>query len=169
MSVFAIDPGNEESAYCIMDDQYNLIEFKKSDNENIMKIMLSKLDEVDEVCIERMMSYGMPVGAETFITCEWIGRFSQEAEKKVKVSYVYRKDEKLYICGSPKATDTNIRHALIERFAKHDTKRGTGTKSNPDYFYGVSHDVWSSVAIACTFLDMKHEREKPNPKKIQGD
>lgn len=157
MKIFAIDPGNEQSAYCIMDDEYHLLEFAKLPNKELMKTMIQSIPEAEMVVIERMMSYGMPVGAETFITCEWIGRFAQEAEKLVSVEYVYRKDEKLYICGSPKATDTNIRHALIERFAKFDTKRGTGTKANQDYFYGVTKDCWSAIAIATTKLDMLKE------------
>lgn len=155
MKVFAIDPGNVNSAYCIMDDQYNLLEFKKSDNRDVMQILLSKLDEVDEVCIERMMNYSMNVGKTVYETCEWIGRFSQEAEKKALVNYIYRKDEKMNLCETMSANDAMIRRALIDRFAKTDTKRGTGTKKKPDFFYGVSHDVWSSIAIAVTYLDMK--------------
>ena len=166
MKVFAIDPGNEQSAYCIMDDQYNLYEFAKWPNKQIMEKLCSKLSDVDLIVIERMMSYGMPVGAEVFISCEWIGRFAQEAEKKKPVEYVYRKDEKLYMCGSPKATDSNIRHALIERFAKFDTARGTGTKKNPDFFYGVTKDVWSSIAIATTKLDMIKEKEHGKAKEL---
>ena len=160
MKIFAIDPGNIYSAYCVMDDEYKLYEFAKTENSAVMKRLLEILDEVDEVVIERMQSYGMPVGAETFVSCEWIGRFSQEAEKKVPVEYIYRKDEKLYLTGSPKATDTNIRHALIERFATHDTKFGRGTKARPDYFYGVKQDIWSAIAIGTVRLDMIKENER---------
>lgn len=159
MKVFAIDPGNVNSAYCIMDDQYNLLEFKKADNREIMEIMLSKLDEIDEVCIERMMNYSTNVGKTVYETCEWIGRFTQEAEKKATVDYLYRKDEKMYLCGTMSANDTMIRRALIDRFAKKDLRNGRGSKKDPDFFYGVSHDVWSAIAIACVELDMLKERQ----------
>ena len=159
MKVFAIDPGNIQSAYCIMDDEYHLLEFKKAENKEIMDILLSRLDQVDEVVIERMQSYGMPVGETTFISAEWIGRFSQEAEKKIPVYYIYRRDEKLYMCGSPRAKDANIRAALIERFAKFDKTHGRGSKNQPDFFYGVKADVWSAICIATTHLDMKKEKE----------
>ena len=158
MNVFAIDPGNEYSAWCIMNDKYKLIDFDKQPNNDVMNIMLKTLPTINTVAIERVASYGMPVGREVFETCEWIGRFTQEAEKKVEVSYIYRKDEKLYLCGEMRAKDANIRAALIERFAKHDLKNGRGTKANPDYFYGVKADEWAACAIAVTFLDMQKEK-----------
>ena len=135
-----------------MNDNYELIDFDKQPNNDVMNILLKTLSTIDVVAIERVASYGMPVGREVFETCEWIGRFAQEAEKKTNISYIYRKDEKLYLCGEMRAKDANIRAALIERFAKHDLKNGRGTKSNPDYFYGVKADEWAACAIAVTFL-----------------
>lgn len=166
--VFAIDPGNEQSAWCIMTDDYELLDFGKAPNREVMETMLNRLknnviavSQIKNVIIERVASYGMPVGREVFDTCEWIGRFSQEAEKLVHIGYIYRKDEKLYICQDSRAKDANIRAALIERFAKHDLKNGRGTKANPDYFYGVKADIWAAIAVAVTYLDMKKENKKP--------
>lgn len=165
MIVFAIDPGNEESAWCVMNDQYQLLDFNKQPNKDVMSNLLYLLKDhstsvslVDNVVIERVASYGMPVGREVFETCEWIGRFAQEAEKEVPVQYIYRRDEKLYLCFDSKAKDANIRAALIERFAKHDLKNGRGTKANPDYFYGVKADIWAAIAVAVTYLDMQKEK-----------
>ena len=165
MKVFAIDPGNEQSAYCIIDDEYHFLEAAKLPNKDVMEILLQKLDETDVVVIERMMSYGMAVGETTFISCEWIGRFSQEAEKKAKVEYIYRKDEKVWLCNDMRAKDANIRAALIERFAKKDKVNGRGTKKDPDVFYGFKADMWSAAGIATTFMDMQRnislkERER---------
>lgn len=165
MNVFAIDPGNEQSAWCIMNDQYELVEFGKDSNNLVMKKLKDKLDiyiefvpYIDYVVLERVASYGMPVGREVFETCEWIGRYAQEAEKITFVDYIYRRDEKLYLCFDSKAKDSNIRAALIERFAKHDFKNGRGTKANPDYFYGVKADIWAAIAVAVTYLDMRKEK-----------
>lgn len=160
MILFAIDPGNEQSAYCIMNEQYELIEFAKLPNKEVMNVMLQRMNALDIVVIERVASYGLAVGREVFETCEWIGRFTQEADKHVPISYIYRKDEKMCICGNMKAKDSNIRQALIDRFAKFDLKNGKGTKKNPDFFYGVSKDIWAAIAVAVTQLDILKEGEK---------
>ena len=165
MMVFAIDPGNEESAWCIMNDQYELLDFDKQPNRDVMNTLVFRLTNsstavslIDNVVIERMMNYSNNVGQSVFITCEWIGRFSQEAEKIVPVHYLFRKDEKMYLCQTMKANDSAIRHALIDRFAKFDKEKGRGTKKDPDYFYGVKADIWAAIAIAVTYLDMKKEK-----------
>ena len=160
MIVFAIDPGNEQSAWCVMDGKYELLSFDKQPNKDVMDTLIKTLPLLDRVVIERVASYGMPVGREVFETCEWIGRYAQEAEKKVAVDYIYRRDEKLYLCFDSKAKDSNIRAALIERFAKHDFKNGRGTKDNPDYFYGVKADEWAAIAVSVTYLDMQKERHE---------
>ena len=166
MRILSIDPGNIQSAYAIMMERsqqdYGLIEFGKLPNKECMEVMLDWLNGVsapDKIVIERVASYGLAVGREVFETCEWIGRFSQEAEKYVPVEYIYRKDEKITLCGNMKAKDTNIRQALIDRFATKDLKNGKGTKKDPDYFYGVSKDCWAAIAIAVTYLDMEKERQ----------
>ena len=107
-------------------------------------------------------SYGMPVGKEVFDTCVWIGRFIEDMncipQDRITVTeYIYRKDEKINICNSMKAKDSNIRQALIDRFAQHDFKNGKGKKSNPDFFYGFSKDVWSAFAVGITYLDKKKD------------
>ena len=76
--------------------------------------------EFDEIVIEMIASYGMPVGESVFQTCVWIGKFAQAYEK-----YIYRKEEKMNICHSMRAKDSNIRQALIDRFGP------VGTKKNP--------------------------------------
>ena len=163
MRIFAIDPGNKYSAFAVMDDEYNLIEFAKIENEFCKDRMLDYIGRADpgsavnRVIIERIASYGMAVGAEVFETCEWIGRYTQAAIECAPVDYIYRKEEKLYICGDSKAKDANIRAALIERFAKFDKKNGKGTKKNPDVFYGVSADCWAAIAVAVTWLDKQNE------------
>lgn len=151
--VFAIDPGNINSAYCIIDvDSRQPIEFSKIENRELAE-RLAKFGGYDCV-IERIASYGMAVGRDVFETCEWVGRYSQMAEDSEKrVSYIYRKEEKQHICGDPRAKDANIRRALIDRFAKHDLKNGRGTKDNPDWFYGFKADCWAAYAVGLTWIE----------------
>lgn len=154
--ILAIDPGDIYSGYCIVDyETYAPIEFGKIKNDEIIDVIRKK--EHDYVVIEMIASYGLAVGKNVFDTCVWIGRFIQEL--RCPYEYVYRREEKINICGSMKAKDTNIRHALIDRFAKHDFKNGKGTKDNPDFFYNFKSDIWSAFAVACTYLDKKKRGE----------
>ena len=153
MIVLAIDPGNEKSAYCFISSE--TLEpgiFGKVDNDDLISII--NLCVYDRIVIERVASYGMAVGRDVFETCEWIGRFKQVVGD---CDYVYRKDEKMNLCGTMKADDKMIRRALIDRFAKFDKKYGKGKLNKPDYFYGVHTDIWSAIAVAVTYLDKEAE------------
>lgn len=59
----------------------------------------------------------MAVGETVFETCVWVGRFI-EAVSNYDIEYtkIYRKDEKMNLCQSMRAKDSNIRQALIDRF-----------------------------------------------------
>lgn len=158
--LLAIDPGNIKSGYVVidMDNGMRLIEFGKVKNEtlagDIRRIIWE--NHIHNVAVEMIASYGMAVGRDVFDTCVWIGRFISAIESAGGVyDYVYRKDEKLFICGDSRAKDTNIRRALIDRFARHDLKNGKGTKKNPDFFYGVAKDVWAAFAVGVTWYEMK--------------
>lgn len=152
MKLFVIDPGNVQSAFVVVDESYAVHYKEKNENQAVLEWMQGFYP--DKVVIEKIASYGMAVGREVFDTCIWIGRFTQAAiALGIPVEYIFRHEEKLAICHSPTAGDTNIRRALIDRFAKHDLKNGKGTKKNPDFFYGFKADIWAAFAVAVTFLD----------------
>ena len=153
-TIFAIDPGNTESAYALISmPDFQLLEFGKVENERLLQDVPFYAGQADHFAIEMVASYGMPVGKDVFETCVWIGRFVQKAEKEYH--FVYRKDEKVRLCHDSRAKDSNIRQALIDRYAMFDFKNGKGTKKNPDTFYGVSKDVWQAIAVAVTYYEMK--------------
>ena len=155
--ILAIDPGNIESGVAIIQmPNFRLEWFAKLQNEDVFKVV--KRYDFDEVAIEMVACYGMPVGKDIFETCLWIGRFVEQL-KEYKISFVYRKEEKIHLCGSMKAKDANIKQALVNRYAKHDFKSGKGTKKDPDTFYGVAKDVWQSIAVGVTHYE-KTEGEK---------
>ncbi len=164
MKILAIDPGNTESAFVLMNDDYTIGKcmFGKYPNNLMLKSLKdfcwNDLVKVT-VVIEMVASYGMAVGKEVFDTCVWIGRFSQAAvDAGCRVEYIYRMEEKMTLCHNSRAKDSNIRQALIDRFAKFDFKNGRGTKANPDTFYGFAKDIWSAFAVGVTFLDKEAKK-----------
>lgn len=147
--ILSIDPGNIESAYCVIDKEtYKPVEFGKIDNLELREKLINDLHyfPIESIAIEMIASYGMPVGKEVFETCVWIGRFI-ESFKCPFTWYIYRKDEKLNLCGNMKAKDSNIRQALIDRFGE------VGTKKSPGWFYGFKKDIWAAYAVGVTLLD----------------
>lgn len=156
-TVFAIDPGNIESAYVILGSDWSIKAHKKAPNEIILEDLKNALQRqstpITDVAIEMVASYGMAVGATVFDTCVWIGRFWQICENIEHKELIYRKEEKLNLCGSMKAKDANIRQALIDRFARNTSNSGKGTKKNPGYFYGFKADEWAAMAVAVTYAD----------------
>jgi hypothetical protein len=114
-----------------------------------------------ELAIEMLASYGMPVGAEVFDTCVWIGQLKERFRgwlANVDLRYVYRKEEKLTICNSPRANDSTIRQSLIDRFAYGEKNYGKGTKKNPGWFYGFRADIWAAYAVAVTYHDLYYSQ-----------
>lgn len=165
--ILSIDPGNTYSAYSILNNELRPVKFGKVLNDELLEIIneiliLERQEDgtlkpnIKHVAIEMVASYGMAVGKEVFETCVWIGRFYQAITEQTLIEphFIYRKEEKINLCNSMRAKDSNIRQALIDRFAKHDLKNGKGTKKNPDWFYGFKADIWAAYAVGVTFHDM---------------
>lgn len=154
MRLLAIDPGNIQTAYCLMDENYKPHCKDKVQNVDMLRFITEHAVEIDHIVVEMIASYGMAVGAEVFETCVMIGRIEQLADELgIPRSRVFRMEEKQFICHDSRAKDANIRRALIDRFAKHDLARGTGTKNNPDWFYGFKSDIWAAFAVGVVHLD----------------
>lgn len=159
--ILAVDPGNEFSAYVIVENDLSRV-VDKGKVEN--GVLLRKIEDeflslpIEYAAIEMVACYGMPVGREVFETCLMIGRLIESVQRDLGLEpdLVYRKDEKICLCGSMKAKDSNIRQALIDRFGE------VGTKKSPGYFYGFKKDIWAAMAVAVTWHDMKEEKEREN-------
>ncbi|MBQ8497535.1 MAG: hypothetical protein IJ489_08795 [Clostridia bacterium] len=163
MKILAIDPGDIKSGYALLQmPDFKLISFGKEENTELRSLLPRLKENCDFVACEMIASYGMAVGRNVFDTCVWIGRFR---ELLGNLHYIYRKDEKICLCGDMKAKDANIRQALIDRYAKFDLKNGKGTKKCPDAFYGVSGDVWAAIAVGVAFYETERgyiAYENPN-------
>lgn len=154
MKIIAIDPGNVDTGYVVAEHDgteiRSIVDKGKVPNAEIFPLFERYPDA--DVAIEMVASYGMAVGADVFETCVWIGRFEQAAQGH-RIEKIYRRDEKLYICGILSAKDSNIAQAIVDRFAHGQPNRGKGTKKAPGFFYGFSADMWQAMAVATTYLD----------------
>ena len=157
----AIDPGNSESAYAWIDGNRRPVYSEKLPNEALLEALRTKAlgEAADCVAVEMVASYGMAVGADVFETCVWIGRFAEAVHHRTGVAplLVKRSPVKLHHCRSLRAKDSNIRQALVDRFAPGEPNHGKGTKAQPGWFYGFHSDVWQAYALAVYVADQAEE------------
>lgn len=159
-TILAIDPGNVESGYALVEHDgeeiRRVLEAGKIENPAVTDMLDRKLyANCIDVAIEMVQGMGQTVGQEVFDTCVWIGRFLEIALFAgvgiMDRQKVYRKEEKLYLCGQLSAKDKNIRQALIDRYGV------VGTKKNPGFFYvngtKFAKDMWQAMAVAVTYFD----------------
>jgi hypothetical protein len=137
----AVDPGNERSAYVVLEEDNTIRWHGILPNTEMLELVR---DWRDDVAIEMIASYGMPVGREVFDTVLWIGRYVEASASPADVQLVYRTAVKLHLCGSSRAKDGNVRQAVIDIFG------AKGTKKQPGPTYGFSKDEWQALAVAAT-------------------
>lgn len=161
--LLAIDPGNTESAYVVVDVATRRpVDFGKMPNPDLLDLIHNWLGYHEVAVIEMVASYGMAVGAEVFETCVWIGRFYQALVNCGRQpDLVKRLQVKTHHCHDSKAKDSNIRQALVDRFAGGQPNHGKGTKKTPGWFHGFHADVWQSYALAVYAADRIQVGEAP--------
>jgi hypothetical protein len=161
MKILAIDPGPEKSALLIYDVDKKEIAFKAIEkNDECERIILksflydNEANPSSSICyIEMPECFGMPVGKSVLHTCRWVGKYETLVEQLgSKTNLISRSEVKLYLCGSKRAKDSNIRQALIDKFGGNREK-AIGTKKNPGPLYGIKKDLWSALAIAVTYAE----------------
>lgn len=144
--ILGIDPGPEESAFCLWDGEtirLASIESNFSIAENLLTI-----SEGAAVACEHMQCFGMAVGASVFETAYWIGDFRAACRVAgTRFIRVLRSEVKMHICNSMRAKDPNIRAALIDRFGP------PGTKKEPGTTYLLKKHLWSAFAVAVMIQD----------------
>lgn len=142
--ILGLDPGTTETGIAVWcPDRRVVRDSRIVPNENLI-LMLSSLP-YDKIGIEMIASYGMPVGREVFETCVWIGRFFQRFKSLgVEPKLIYRRDVKLFLCGTTRAKDANVWQAIV------DAHGPVGTKKNPGPLYGVKSHARAALAVALT-------------------
>lgn len=149
--VLALDPGTTETGWVLFDG----VKVEDSGvmlNTELLESLSKMPNNGQDLAIEMIASYGMPVGREVFETCVWIGRFQQAWHTPDAVRLIYRKDVKLHLCGTPRAKDPNVRQAIIDLFPATGGGKTPqiGTKSQPGPLYGVSSHAWPALGVAIT-------------------
>ena len=164
--ITGVDPGTTQTAWVCYDMDAKLpVKFGLLPNEDLLAMIRNKgfvHDDSPKMAIEFVASYGMPVGATVFETCVWVGRFieaflgSCRANEKPLYRKVYRKDEKMHLCGTMKAKDGNIRQTIMDRYGS-TRELALGTKKTPGPLYGISKDIWAALAVAITGCETSGE------------
>lgn len=151
INIVAIDPGTNLSA--LVEVEMPGLEIRRAlliaNDEFLSHLAAIAATGNGDCVIEKVASYGMPVGEEVFATCRWTGRFQQVwfYGSRREAILMPRLDVKMNLCHSARAKDGNVRQALIDRFGE------PGTKKNPGRLYGIKSHLWPALALAVTFYD----------------
>ena len=152
MIVVGVDPGYEQSAGVLLDNG-RVREHWIAPNLDVLSALRGLRNHNDcELVIERVASFGMPVGEEIFETVFWSGRFAECWGRRVH--RVKRHEVKAHLCKHPRANDAHIRQALLDRFGPGKEK-AIGSKVQPGPLYGIHADEWAALAVAVTWLDQR--------------
>lgn len=148
-AILAIDPGTTHSGWVLL---RNGNPWNSGVMENHEVIDMLRGTTIVPVAIERFEARGMKLGDESIITILWTGRFI-EAAGMDRVRLVRRSAIKTHVCGTQRATDANIRAALIDRWG--GKAEAVGTVKKPGPLYGVKSHAWAALAVAVTALETK--------------
>lgn len=171
--ILAIDPGSTESGYLFFQPGHKMLlnGFGKVSNESVLEIIRTKGEHYDLIVIEMLSGYvhfkpgsnQSTIGSEILKTAIWIGRFIQHAESVSKETVLMpRKAVSANLCpGNPAPRDCHVRAALIKRFGE------PGTMKNPGPLYGVVEDIWSSLALAASYVDKNVIQDASIPPNFQ--
>lgn len=155
--LLAVDPGPTESAWVLYNG--DLFNHGISKNEDLLRRILweaewqlANLTGFGEwMVIEKVVSYGRPVGASTFETVYWTGVFCQ-AFGRERTSRIERRHVKKHICPpTPEAPistvkDGMIRNALIDRWYQSTGNEKPHRKGGP--LYKLTMHGFQALALA---------------------
>lgn len=185
MNIIAIDPGSEYSAFVI----YNGVAphgFGKVTNQRMREVLIHHKSpyrvvecRAETLVVEMLKPRGMPTSMEEMRTLWWIGRFAEIWGDR-PYEEVGRMDVKLHMCGSVRASDPNIRRAVIDKWGGDNKAIGgkkcrrckgkgwfgrdrpTCTECNggkwrhpPGPLFGVTADVWQAMGVAITWWEKR--------------
>lgn len=144
--ILGIDPGSAETAYALIDREYNIQSAGKLPNSEFIVLLRDIL--FTTAAIESIQSYGMAVGREVFDTCYMIGRIQQRIfDLQRAFQMIPRPEYTRRLCGVQKVNDAILRQALLLRF-------GGDKKGEPLHLLKGCTDKRSAFAVAVYKLDI---------------
>ena len=144
-TVFAIDPGNFNTAYFLLSGDKKIGPFDKLDNTDFLEQLRCAVDNKREknngviFACEMVACYGMVAGASLFETAVIIGRILEIVGPELRL--IPRSSVKSTIKGR---NDSEIRSKLIEQYGP------PGTQKSPGPTRGIVADTWAAMALAET-------------------
>jgi len=154
--ILSIDPGPTESGWVHVESEpFALLGAGVFENESVLEGLRRKQWPADVVLIEKVVSYMKIVGLPVFETAYNAGRFA-EAAHPASVVRLGNTDVRRHICDTARASESNVRAAIIDRFGGLGGKAvAIGTSKARGPLYGVTAHAWSALALALTFADDK--------------
>ena len=144
-TVFAIDPGNFDTAFFLLNGDKNIGCFGKVANDDFLSQLRVAVENNSAFghrmvfACEMVACYGMVAGASLFETALMIGRIREIVGPELRL--IPRSSVKSTLKGR---NDSEIRTRLIEQYGK------PGTKSAPGPTRGIVADMWAAFALAET-------------------
>ena len=148
MIILGVDPGPEQSGWVVYEPP-KVLAHGITLNQQLRAMEFEY--EIDTMAIEMVANMGMPQGVDIHETIFWIGRVWETLPGREKVK-VYRRDVKLHMCNSSRATDSNINISIWNRFGGN-VKKAKGTKDKPGPLFGVTRHCLSALAVAITYAE----------------
>lgn len=145
--IVGIDPGSEQSAYAVIDLKGQPVRHGLVPNEDLADAALPPNFDA-RVYIEWLSNQGQAVGATTFDTARWIGRFEQQfLDRGFDPTLVPRRDIKLWFLGQPNGRDSQITNAVCDRYGG-SLAAAKGVKRAKGPCYGMRSHIWQALAVA---------------------
>lgn len=148
--ILGIDPGTYSSGWALYDPRTGRVEGSGELPNDALEVWLEQPSVLRPpvVAFEMIGHYGtgMSVGAETYHTVLWIGRWLKVCELAgVEAVLLRRQSIKAELCGTARAKDANVTQAL------RDLLGPKGTKKAPGPTFGVSGHAWQALAVAVAY------------------
>lgn len=144
--LLAIDPGNVESGFVIVDARNWIQDKGIVPNEQMLDIVRNW---AEDLMIEKITSYGMSVGQSIFETVFWAGRFYEAAGAASTRGRISRSDVKKWLCHSTAAKDKNVNQRLLDLWGPK------GTKNAPGPTHGMAGDMWAALGVVAAVREIE--------------